>query len=251
MKTIHACAVLCTYNVDLRISELVCARMQGLPQRWRFLQTFPLWQFAKWIYTGFILNYSASAFLVRPSQTRRLSGHSMQRLCTCQRCCTTCVSHQCIRRVCIGTAGLLLCCLLAYVHSYVRIRRLCVHGTSNCIFPRLCCHACGCLELCSWPLMCSACCVQLLDFSVAFKTWNSVHFLGHFLMVAIIAVSMVNPPRKPRKKDASKAPGGQAVPPIETGGPAKVHSASSSWQQYTWQATRLPHVMLCTWSVHA
>ncbi|CAK0783622.1 hypothetical protein CVIRNUC_006821 [Coccomyxa viridis] len=93
---------------------------QGLPQRWRFLQTFPLWQFAKWIYTGFILNYSASAFL-------------------------------------------------------------------------------------------------LLDFSVAFKTWNSVHFLGHFLMVAIIAVSMVNPPRKPRKKDASKAPGGQAVPPIETG----------------------------------
>ena len=63
----------------------------------------------------------------------------------------------------------------------------------------------------------ASCCVQLLDFSVAFKTWNSVHFLGHFLMVAIIAVSMVNPPRKPRKKDASKAPGGQSVPPIETG----------------------------------
>lgn len=47
-----------------------CARyqawvlLQGLPQRWRFIQTFPLWQFVKFIYTGFILNYSASAFLV-------------------------------------------------------------------------------------------------------------------------------------------------------------------------------------------
>lgn len=38
--------------------------MQGLPQRWRFLQTFPLWQFVKFLYTGFVLNYSASAFLV-------------------------------------------------------------------------------------------------------------------------------------------------------------------------------------------
>ena len=49
---------------------MTCARyqawvlLQGLPQRWRFIQTFPLWQFVKFIYTGFILNYSASAFLV-------------------------------------------------------------------------------------------------------------------------------------------------------------------------------------------
>ena len=53
-------------NFNLCISKSVHACVQGLPQRWRFLQTFPLWQFAKFIYTGFILNYSASAFLVRP-----------------------------------------------------------------------------------------------------------------------------------------------------------------------------------------
>ncbi|CAL5220084.1 g2035 [Coccomyxa viridis] len=97
---------------------------QGLPQRWRFIQTFPLWQFVKFLYTGFILNYSASAFL-------------------------------------------------------------------------------------------------LLDFDLSFKTWNSVHFLGHFLMVAIIVVSMVNPPRKQRKKEAATADKhdqtGQAAPPIQSG----------------------------------
>ena len=120
-------------------------------------------------------------------------------------------------RVCIGTAGLLLCYLLGSMCTYARKVRPCMHETSNCTLPQVCCHACACLELCSCPLLSGSCCTQLLDFSVAFKTWNSVHFLGHFLMVAIIAVSMVNPPQKPRKKDASKAPGGQAVPPIETG----------------------------------
>jgi len=63
--------------------------------------------------------------------------------------------------------------------------------------------------------------LQLLDFSVSFKTWNSVHFLGHFLMVAIIVVSMVNPPRKPRKKEAASADKhdktGVAAPPIQSG----------------------------------
>ena len=48
-----------------------------------------------------------------------------------------------------------------------------------------------------------------------------MHFLGHFLMVAIIVVSMVNPPRKQRKKDAASADKhdktGQAAPPIQSG----------------------------------
>ena len=65
--------------------------------------------------------------------------------------------------------------------------------------------------------------VQLLDFDLSFKTWNSVHFLGHFLMVAIIVVSMVNPPRKQRKKEAATADKhdqtGQAAPPIQSGEP--------------------------------
>ena len=122
-----------------------------------------------------------------------------------------------MRRVCIGTAGLFLCRLFDDLCSYHSTGRSCLQDTANCTFPQVYSHACACLELCSCPSLSGSCRVQLLDFSVAFKTWNSVHFLGHFLMVAIIAVSMVNPPRKPRKKDASKAPGGQAVPPIETG----------------------------------
>ena len=99
-------------DVDVCVPDLMHTRAQGLPQRWRFLQTFPLWQFAKWIYTGFILNYSASAFLVRPSQTCRLSGCSMQRLYRCWLCCATRVSLWCMRRVCTGTAGSLMSCLL-------------------------------------------------------------------------------------------------------------------------------------------
>ena len=54
-----------------------------------------------------------------------------------------------------------------------------------------------------------------------------MHFLGHFFMVAIIVVSMVNPPRKQRKKEAATADKhdktGQAVPPIQSGGP--IHTA--------------------------
>ena len=49
---------------DSTVTEGSSLHMQGLPQRWRFLQTFPLWQFVKFLYTGFVLNYSASAFLV-------------------------------------------------------------------------------------------------------------------------------------------------------------------------------------------
>lgn len=58
--------------------------------------------------------------------------------------------------------------------------------------------------------------LQLLDFSLSMKAWRSVHFLGHFLMLAIILVSMVNPPRRPRKKDAVNA-SQEGTPPIKTG----------------------------------
>ncbi|EIE25092.1 membrane bound O-acyl transferase family protein [Coccomyxa subellipsoidea C-169] len=92
---------------------------QGLGRRWDFLRTFPPLLFIKFLYTGFVLNYSAVAFL-------------------------------------------------------------------------------------------------LLDFSVSMKAWKSVHFLGHFLMLAIILVSMVNPPRRPRKKDVAKSDQ-EATPSIKTG----------------------------------
>lgn len=75
----------------------------------------------------------------------------------------------------------------------------------------------------TWPLRFTLPALQLLDFDLSFKTWNSVHFLGHFLMVAIIVVSMVNPPRKQRKKEAATADKhdqtGQAAPPIQSGEP--------------------------------
>ncbi|BDA41335.1 Lysophospholipid acyltransferase 2 [Coccomyxa sp. Obi] len=92
---------------------------QGLGKRWDFLRTFPPLLFIKFLYTGFVLNYSAIAFL-------------------------------------------------------------------------------------------------LLDFSLSMKAWRSVHFLGHFLMLSIILVSMVNPPRRPRKKDAVNA-SQEDTPPIKTG----------------------------------
>ena len=58
-------------------------------------------------------------------------------------------------------------------------------------------------------------CLQLLDFNLSIQAWKSVNFLGHFLMLAIILVSMVNPPKRPRKKEAVKAE--KDTPPIQTG----------------------------------
>lgn len=45
-------------------AEKALAMMQGMSPRWDFLRTFPLWLFIKWAYTAFVLDYSASAFLV-------------------------------------------------------------------------------------------------------------------------------------------------------------------------------------------
>ena len=44
---------------------VVLAWGQALSPRWRFLRTFAPWQFIKWAYTAFVLDYSAAAFLVR------------------------------------------------------------------------------------------------------------------------------------------------------------------------------------------
>lgn len=65
----------------------------------------------------------------------------------------------------------------------------------------------------TWLRICAA---QLLDFSASMKAWESVNFLGHFLMLPIILVSLVNPPRRPRKKDTAKADQ-DPTPPIKTG----------------------------------
>ena len=46
--------------------------VQGLSPRWNFLRTFPAWLFVKGVYTAFVLDYSASAFLVRPLADARV-----------------------------------------------------------------------------------------------------------------------------------------------------------------------------------
>lgn len=61
------------------------------------------------------------------------------------------------------------------------------------------------------------CALQLLEWRASIETWASVYFLGHILMISIILVSLVNPPRRPRKKDVAMEAATQPQPPIETG----------------------------------
>jgi hypothetical protein len=49
--------------------------------------------------------------------------------------------------------------------------------------------------------MCS--CLQLLDFEPGWKVWRSVNFLAHFLMFSIMLISVVNPPRRPKKAEGA------------------------------------------------
>ena len=59
--------------------------------------------------------------------------------------------------------------------------------------------------------------LQLLEWRASIDTWASVYFLGHILMGSIILVSLVNPPRRPRKKEVAKEAATLPQPPIETG----------------------------------
>lgn len=54
-------------------SKVIYRYEQGLGKRWDFLRTFPPLLFIKFLYTGFVLNYSAIAFLV---SLRHMAGHS-------------------------------------------------------------------------------------------------------------------------------------------------------------------------------
>jgi hypothetical protein len=51
--------------------------------------------------------------------------------------------------------------------------------------------------------------VQLLYFEPGWRVWRSVNFLGHFLMFSIMLISVVNPPRRP-KKAANHGKAGEA-----------------------------------------
>ena len=41
--------------------------------------------------------------------------------------------------------------------------------------------------------------MQILTFNESLAVWRSISFLGHFLMIAIILVSVVLPPKSPKK----------------------------------------------------
>ena len=41
--------------------------------------------------------------------------------------------------------------------------------------------------------------MQILTFKESLAVWRSISFLGHFLMIAIILVSIVLPPKSPKK----------------------------------------------------
>jgi len=41
--------------------------------------------------------------------------------------------------------------------------------------------------------------MQILTFKESLAVWRSISFLGHFLMIALILVSVVLPPRTPKK----------------------------------------------------
>ena len=44
--------------------------------------------------------------------------------------------------------------------------------------------------------------VQILDLWPTLALWRSVYFIGHVLMVGVVILGMVSPPRRPRAKAA-------------------------------------------------
>ena len=81
----------------------------------------------------------------------------------------------------------------------------------------------GCYKVCMcgpYDYLLRACIIsvlQLLEWRASIETWASVYFLGHILMILIILMSLVNPPRRPRKKDVATEAATQPQPPIATG----------------------------------
>lgn len=69
---------------------------------------------------------------------------------------------------------------------------------------------------------------QLLDWNSSIAAWSSVNFLGHFLMGAIILVSLVNPPRRPRRKEAAREAAARPDAPIKETGAAAAAAAGQS-----------------------
>ena len=52
--------------------------------------------------------------------------------------------------------------------------------------------------LLDWQLIC-ICALQILTFKESLKVWKSISFLGHFLMVGLILISVVMPPRSSKR----------------------------------------------------
>ena len=49
-----------------------------------------------------------------------------------------------------------------------------------------------------------ACAMQILTFKESLRVWQSISFLGHFLMVSLMLVSLILPPKPPSKATGVK-----------------------------------------------
>lgn len=61
--------------------------------------------------------------------------------------------------------------------------------------------------------------LQLLYFEPGWRVWRSVNFLAHFLMFSVMLISIVNPPRRPKKAGNSAKSGGAKT--VQNGHPAR------------------------------
>ncbi|DBA91841.1 TPA: hypothetical protein ACH3X1_015978 [Trebouxia sp. C0004] len=83
-----------------------------------------------------------------------------------------------------------------------------------------------CLNYCASAFM-------ILTFKESLAVWRSISFLGHFLMIALILVSIVLPPRSPKKsmpavKDEQHQQKPESQPSLKTNWAADTHTARTA-----------------------
>ena len=85
---------------------------------------------------------------------------------------------------------------ICYVHVYTGRHAILQHMHRH---HRYCCNIFG---MCSRDTQ--ACAMQILTFKESLRVWRSISFLGHFLMVSLMLVSLILPPKPPSKTTGVK-----------------------------------------------
>ena len=70
--------------------------------------------------------------------------------------------------------------------------------------------------------------VQILDFSPSIAIWRSVGFVGHWIILAILLVGLVFPPRKPAGSRSQKPSGKGTVVDAASPADGKANPASGT-----------------------